>query len=207
MEHADKQASSPRPDEAQRARVDKPRRRQISRACPRCHVAKVACTETRPCPRCVKLQLGHACVELSGEQERTKRRRRCSEIRATQVQASWHPVMCANTESLTSPVMGEQHQTVPATSPFVDAALSAGLPSCAVREETRAKLQHSHQQLAALQVKSKELLWNTLSTISRNVLHDIYEKQRFNEQRLTQLQHELRLVQRTLGRPSDSVPG
>ena len=41
----------------------KTKRHQISRACQACRSAKAKCTETRPCPRCVRLKIADTCDE------------------------------------------------------------------------------------------------------------------------------------------------
>jgi hypothetical protein len=41
----------------------KTKRCQISRACQACRSAKAKCTETRPCPRCVRLKIADTCGE------------------------------------------------------------------------------------------------------------------------------------------------
>lgn len=41
----------------------KPKRKQAKRACTKCRSAKAGCSDTRPCNRCVSLNIGHLCSD------------------------------------------------------------------------------------------------------------------------------------------------
>jgi hypothetical protein len=57
------------------AKMNKTKRQQIHRACPGCRAAKTRCTDTRPCPRCIKLGVDSGCRLDDVNMPRAKRRK------------------------------------------------------------------------------------------------------------------------------------
>jgi hypothetical protein len=56
-------------------KMNKAKRHQIHRACPGCRAAKARCTDTRPCPRCIKLGVESGCRLDDVNMPRAKRRK------------------------------------------------------------------------------------------------------------------------------------
>ena len=63
----------------------RPKRRQVFRACPSCRIARISCTESRPCPRCVRLKREPSCLADDPLQRRAKRKSKTAPHSAQEV--------------------------------------------------------------------------------------------------------------------------
>lgn len=52
-----------RPVAATEYSTSKPKRKQAKRACTKCRAAKAGCSDSRPCRRCISLNIGHLCSD------------------------------------------------------------------------------------------------------------------------------------------------
>lgn len=51
------------------------KRQQVFRACPSCRASKARCTDSRPCPRCIRMNQSDTCSLDDAKQPRSKRRK------------------------------------------------------------------------------------------------------------------------------------
>jgi hypothetical protein len=118
--------------------VVKQRRKQIRRACQRCHETKVRCSEVRPCVRCV--DRGLSCIENPNWKRRTvsTKPKKFKIIDATKV--------VENNASQCATVVATSPSTPPPnSSPLMHALLEAvQSKSIQIKKKGPTKCKHSH---------------------------------------------------------------
>lgn len=74
-QNVDELGRTPVKQEQSPSRLSKPKRRQVFRACPMCRKVKARCVESRPCPRCVRLNRADICVQDDATVPRKRRKK------------------------------------------------------------------------------------------------------------------------------------
>lgn len=85
------------------------KRQQVSRACKACRTAKAKCTETRPCPRCVRLNCADACVDENNQDAVPAKRRAGAMVTAGQVD---RPIPFRGVSFVFKPVIASGRQPI-----------------------------------------------------------------------------------------------